>query len=223
MGTPVLIIGESGEGKSTSIATLPPEKTIVLNTENKDLPFEHSDKFTNKIMDSFKRLDATLDILMTEKGDKYEYVVLDSFTSATEIIERYSEFAFKGYDQWKNYNAMLREIIIKLKKLKQQVFVIAIPEQKDIGFNQTKLYARVKGKELKFGYIEKEFAIVLFTEPVFDDETGEVEDVQFAYRPNRNNTAKAPVGLFSEKPKNDCLFVANRIKEFYGRKEEETS
>ena len=222
--TPVLIIGESGEGKSTSFQHLPPKRTIVLNTENKDLPFKDSDKFVNKIMDSFKRLDATLDVLATDAGkDKYDYAILDSFTSATEIINRYAEFAFAGYDQWKNYNSMIVEIIIKLKKLPQQVFVVAIPEQKDIGFNQTKSYARVKGKELKYGHLEKEFAIVLYTNPSYDDESGEMTDVEFIYKPNKNNTAKAPVGLFSERPKNDALFVAEAIKAFYGRKEEQTS
>ena len=203
------------------ISTLPPERTIILNTENKDLPFEHADNYANKIMDSYKKLDGTLDALMTEAGRaKYDYVVLDSFTSATEIINRFAEFAFKGFDQWKNYNSMIVELIIKIKKLEQQVFVIAIPEQKDIGFNDYKAYARIKGKELKYGHLEKEFAIVLFTNVIYDDESGEMTDVELLYKPNRNNTAKAPVGLFRERPKNDALFIAEAIREFYGREKE---
>lgn len=234
--TPVLVIGESGEGKSSMfgevkdengkviIKGLPPELTLVLNTENKNLPFTNFHDFVNKVMDSYKKLDSTLDALNTEAGRaKYKYVVLDSFTSATEIINRYAEYAFNGFDQWKNYNAMIVDIIIKLKKLEQQVFVVAIPEQKDIGFNQTKSYARVKGKELKYGYLEKEFSIVLYTNVIYDDETGEILDVELIYKPNKNNTAKAPVGLFSKRPRNDASVIVKAIEEFYGREEEGVS
>ena len=235
MVTPVLIIGESGEGKSsmfgnvkddngkTIVEGLPPERTMIMNTENKSLPFDNFKDFNNKVIDSFKKMIGTLDALATPEGiAKYDYVVLDSFTSTTEIIERFAEFAFQGFEQWKQYNNMLREVIIKLKKLPQQVFVIAIPEQKDIGFNQTKSYARVKGKELKYGHLEKEFAVVLYTNVIYDEESGEMEDVELMYKPNKNNTAKAPVGLFKSRPKNDALIVAKALEEFYG-KEAETS
>ena len=236
MVTPVLVIGESGEGKSSMfgqvkddngniiINGLPPTRTCILNTENKSLPFDNFKDFHNKVMDTFKKLDGTLDVLMTPAGiEKYDYVVLDSFTSMTEIVERLAEYKFQGFDQWKNYNSMIRDTIVKIKKLPQQVFVIAIPEQKDIGFNQVKSYARVKGKELKYGHLEKEFAVVLYTNVLYDDDSGEMDNVELMYRPNKNNTAKAPVGLFKSRPKNDALIVAKALEEFYGTKEETTN
>jgi len=42
-----------------------------------------------------------------------------------------------------------------------------------------------------------------------------MDDVEMIYKPNRNNTAKTPVGLFTERPKNDMLEIAKKIKEFY--------
>ena len=39
MAESILILGESGTGKSTSIRTLPHEETFVLNVLNKPLPF----------------------------------------------------------------------------------------------------------------------------------------------------------------------------------------
>lgn len=250
MNVPVLIIGESGDGKSSAfgkvvdengkviIEGLDPSRTIILNTEVKPLPITNLSEFSNKIMDSYKKLNGTLDLLLKSgKGllvgeqeslnYKYDNVVLDSFTSMTEIINRYAEIAFNGFDQWKNYNSMIVEIIIKLKALKQQVFVIAIPEQKDVGFNSTKSYARIKGKELKYGHLEKEFAVVLYTNVVYDEESGEMIDVELMYKPNKNNTAKAPVGLFKTRPRNDASLVVKALKEFYkddsGREEKEPS
>ena len=43
MSCKVLIIGESGTGKSTSIRTLPPKETFIINVINKPLPFKSLD------------------------------------------------------------------------------------------------------------------------------------------------------------------------------------
>ena len=40
MGQGILIIAESGSGKSTSIETLNPKETFIINVANKPLPFK---------------------------------------------------------------------------------------------------------------------------------------------------------------------------------------
>ena len=213
---PVAIIGDSGSGKSSCLETLDPAKTCILNTENKPLPMRNFNQFGNVMMTDYKKLDATLTALLKpEMVEKYDTVVLDSFTSMCEITYRYCNKVYSGYEIWGQYNEMIGDIIIKLKKLKQQVFIIALPEQKAEAFGETKEYARIKGKELKYGYLEKELAIVLFTSPIYDDDTGEMLDVEMEYKPNKKNSAKAPRGLFEEKPKNDAQFIAEKIKEYY--------
>jgi len=214
---PVLVVGESGTGKSTSIAHLPPSETVILNTEIKALPMSNHDDFTVIDINSYKKLDQALRQIQSEKGDKFKYLVLDSFTSMTEIIDKYTSAVYNGYDIWKNYNLLIYDIINRLKQMKQQVFVLGIPEQKAENFNETKKYIRVKGNELKYGNIEKEFTIVLYTNPIFDDDTGEMEDVEFIYKPNKKNSAKSPVGLFSSRPKNDLLEVSKAINAFYAK------
>ena len=212
---PVLLVGESGTGKSTAIRTLPPEKTVVLNTELKAMPMQNHDEFKVVDINTYKVLDAALTYYSSDKGDKFDYIVLDSFTSMTEIIDRYTSAVYSGFDQWKNYNLLIYDVINRIKQMKQQVFVLGIPEQKEESFNEIKKYIRVKGKELKYGNIEKEFTIVLYTSPIYDEESGEMEDVEFIFKPNKRNSAKAPIGLFNERPKNDALFVSNKINEFY--------
>jgi len=216
--TPVLVVGDSGTGKSTMFQNLPPARTLVINTENKSLPFRNSDSFCQVVIHTYAELNSYLDMALSAEGEAaYDYVILDSFTSATEIINRYTEFAFRGFDQWKNYNSAIIDIIIKMKKMKQQLFVVSIPEQKDVNFNESKSYARVKGKELKYGFLEKEMAIVLFTNPIYDDESGEMEDCEMIFKPNRNNSAKCPAGMFDVRPKNDALMISDQIKAYYGR------
>jgi len=222
---PVAIIGDSGTGKSTLIETLPPEKTVILNTENKPLPMRNFNSFTNINITAYKKFEAILTELARTKlkdgeeilpKDKYDYVVIDSFTSLTEMIHRYSSAINTGYDIWAGYNDMIVDMLLKIKALPQQVFVIALPEQKAEQFGEVKEYARVKGKELKYGFFEKEFAVVLFTSPQYDDDSGEMEDVLMDFKPNKRNSAKAPRGLFKERPKNDALVIATAINEYYG-------
>lgn len=219
----VAIIGESGTGKSSSLENLPPDKTIILNAENKELPLSNFGKFKNIMVESYKKLDATLDALKTEEYKaKFDYVVLDSFTSTTEMVYTYSNKVYSGYEIWAMYNEMITALIKKIKVLPQQVFLIAIPEQKAESFGETKEFARVKGKELKYGFLEKELAIVLFTNPEYaleageDTEEGEMTEVYLDYKPNKRNSAKAPRKLFKGKITNDAMAISKAIDEFYG-------
>lgn len=212
----VVVIGDSGTGKSSLLETLPPERTVIINTENKPLPMRNFSKFKNFNITEWKQLDAMLTQLLTaEMEAKYDYIILDSFTSVVEIINRYCEKVYTGFEVWGNYNSMITDVIIRMKKLPQQTFAIALPEQKAEQFGETKAYARIKGKELKYGFLEKEVAIVLFTSPVYDDDTGVMTDVFMDYQPNKRNSAKAPRGMFTERPTNDALLIANKIEEYY--------
>lgn len=207
------IIGESGTGKSSMFETLPPDRTVFINTELKPLPIKNFNQFKNVMADSYKKIKGSIDQLT--KSDSYDYVVLDSFTSLTEIVNKYASTAFNGFEVWAQYNQMIVDTIWALKKLPQQVFIVALPEQKAMEFGETKSYARVKGKELKYGYFEKELAIVMFTNPQYDDDSGEMIDVLMHYKANKFNTAKSPRGMFNGDVHNDALAIAKGIDEYY--------
>ena len=48
MANAVIILGKSGTGKSSSIKTLNPKDTIILNVLGKKLPFKGSSSLYNK-------------------------------------------------------------------------------------------------------------------------------------------------------------------------------
>ena len=179
------------------------------------MPFPEHNKFKVVDVDSYTLLITVLDQLASEDGSKhFDYVILDSFTSLTEILEKWADANFNNYTVWREYNAAIMKVISRLKKLPQQVFVLGIPEYLDAEFGNSKQYLKVKGKELK-ATVEKEFSVVLFTSPMYNDDTGEMDDVEMVFKPNRNNSAKSPTGLFEVKPKNDYLAIANAVKTFY--------
>lgn len=213
MNVPVLIIGESGSGKSSSFRNLPPEETVILNTERKAMPFKGFNKFKNIDVSSVKAFNTVMNEL--KKDEKYKYVVVDSLTSLTEIVNKYTEVTFNGFEIWKQYNSHIYDALQTIKSLPQQVFITAIPEYLEKSLGEMKGYARVKGKELKYGSIEKEFAIVMWTHLV-EDEDGIVVDYQLSYSPNKHNSAKAPSEMMEGAVPNDAKIVSEKIQEYYG-------
>lgn len=210
---PVLIVGQSGSGKSSTFRNLDPAKTVVVNTERKPLPFKEFAKFKNVNISKYKDFVRLIDEL--QKNETYDVVIIDSFTSLTEIINKYCDTAFSGFDQWKAYNEAIQNALWSIKDLPQQVFITGIPEYLDAGAGEQKGYIRVKGKEHKYGGTEKEFSIVLWTKMI-ENEAGEIEDFQLSYKPSKYNTAKAPDGMFDGILPNDALLVMNAIDKYYG-------
>lgn len=81
----VLLIGDSGTGKSTSMRNLPLDKTIWLNTEKKSLPFKGQSKLhTNVILKDPDEMIEGMNWI--EEQDNVEYVVLDSFTMLMDMF-----------------------------------------------------------------------------------------------------------------------------------------
>ncbi len=208
---PVLLSGVSGSGKSSTFRNLDPKRTVIVNLENKALPFKGFREFKNINISSYKKFAQVMSEL--KKSEDYDYVVIDSFTSLTEIIHRYCELTFSGYEVWGSYNKMISESLLMIKDMKQQVFVTAIPEYYEVNFGEPKGFAKVRGKEWKHS-IEKEFAIVLWTHLVENDD-GEVIDYQLRYKPNRHNTAKAPNEMFDGELQNDAKMITDAIAEYY--------
>ena len=212
INVPVLICGESGSGKSSTFRTLDPQTTLIINTENKPLPFRSFGKFKNINVTRYKEFSQLMKELKSDK--KYKTVVIDSFTSLTEIVGRYTDTIFTGFEQWKQYNQLLQDALWGIKDLPQQVFMTGIPEYMESQPGETKGYIRVKGKELKFGGAEKEFAIVLWTK-LIEGEDGDIVDYHLNYKPSKHNSAKAPHEMFKGDLPNDALTISKAIQKYY--------
>ena len=212
MNVPVLVCGESGSGKSSTFRNLDPETTLIINTENKPMPFKSFGKFKNINATRYKDFAQLLKELKTDT--KYKVVVIDSFTSLTEIVGRYTDTVFTGFEQWKQYNQLLQDALWGVKDLPQQVFMTGIPEYMETSPGETKGYIRVKGKELKYGGAEKEFAIVLWTK-LIEGEDGDIVDYQLQYKPSKHNSAKAPHEMYSGELPNDAVVLMEKVNEYY--------
>lgn len=76
MANIAIILGKSGSGKSTSIKTLDPKETVVINTLKKRLPFKGSNALYNKENKNLFNVDNYSNIiaLLQNISDKAAYV-----------------------------------------------------------------------------------------------------------------------------------------------------
>ncbi len=214
INVPMLVIGPSGSGKSSSLRNLPPKKTVILNTERRPLPFRKFTQFKNININKYKDLKAKLKLLAGKEGEAYDYVVIDSMTSLLEIINKYSETVFSGYSIWSEYNSMVYDILQEIKELPQQVIATGIPEYLELEPGENKAFLKTKGKEWKYS-LEKEFSIVLHTHMTDDDE-GNITAYQFDTKPSKHTSAKTPDDMIKDRfIDNDIMLVDDAKNEYY--------
>jgi len=209
---PVLIVGQSGSGKSSSFRNLPPEKTVIVNCERKILPFKGFNKFKNVNVNKHK--DYTKLIKELKADQKYDYVIIDSLTSLLEISDKYCRTVYNGYDIYSKYNSIVYDLLQDIKDLPQQVFITGIPEYVETAPGETKAVVKTVGKAWKAS-IEKELAIVLHTNLV-DNEEGDITEYRLDTKPSKGTSAKSPDGMFSERfIENDVTIVSKAIDEYF--------
>jgi len=207
----ILIVGASGTGKSTSLRNLDPLTTIILNTEQKQLPFKAASKFKRQAMIS--ELDAFEKYFRDGiKKEDVKVLVIESFTALCEMIMVKARKLYTGFDIFNFYNDKVSEIL-RLSKT-ANCYVIFI------GHNQTESndtgvvwqYCKVEGQKLK-GTIEKEFVITLFTVPRYDDQ-GNIS-YEFVTGGDPTRPAKGPMEMFPQRMPNDLAEVIKLSEDYY--------
>ena len=122
MSNAILIIGESGTGKSTSIRTLPPEETFIINVLGKPLPFRGSNKKYVKVnasgvgnyfaSDNHQKIKDAITYVNNTRPD-IKYVVIDDFGYTITnsfmrkaLIKGFEKFTEMARDAWEILNAV---------------------------------------------------------------------------------------------------------------------
>jgi uncharacterized protein YbdZ (MbtH family) len=216
MGQGILIIAESGAGKSTSIETLDPTETFIINVANKALPFKgwrkkysiwSKDNPAGNMYDKAgpENIEACLKYI-SEKRTEIKTIVVDDFQymSSFEFFDKADE---KGYEKFTKIGAHLTRIARIPKDLRedlQNYFLTHAEESTDIE-GKRKFKAKTIGKMVDEKLtLEGLFSIVLFGKTKKNKE-GEIRYV-FETQTNGENTCKSPRGMF------DTLEIPNDLK-----------
>lgn len=225
MAQSVLIIAESGCGKSTSIESLNPKETFIINVANKPLPFKGWKKMYQPFdlisklgncanVSSPKDIEAVLKIINNERKE-IKNIVIDDFQymSAFEYFGRATE---KGFDKFTQMGAALAHIakIPILMRDDLMVFYLTHAEEATDLEGRRKVKAKTIGKLVDDKLtLEGLFSIVLFGK-VKKDKDGNMRYV-FETQNNGENTCKSPRGMFSSfEIQNSLQLVRDAIHEY---------
>jgi len=215
MATGILIIAESGSGKSTSIEGLNPKETFIINVANKPLPFKGwKSKYVtwtkeNPTGNLFEKanpesIEAALKYV-NDKRPEINTIVVDDFQymSSFEFFDKVDE---KGYEKFTKIGAHLAKIVRMPKDMREdlQIFFLTHAEEATDIEGKKKFKAKTIGKMVDEKLtLEGLFSIVLFGK-VKKNKEGEIRYV-FETQTNGENTCKSPRGMF------DTVEIANDL------------
>lgn len=226
MSNLVLVMGESGSGKSTSVKSLNPRETIVFNILGKRLPFKGSAanyNDENKNIFKIEKYDTILtylDSINTKKPEVKNIVIDDAiYIMRTEFFDRSKEVGFNKYNELADH---FRKIIAKCGSLRDDlnIFMLLHTESIEADGSIVGYKSSSVGKLLDKMYRpEENTAITLFAQPKFDDK-GKATYGFYTHKMKVNGIeipAKTPEGMFEEDwIPNDLGLVCKAMKEYYG-------
>lgn len=203
MAQKVLIIGESGTGKSTSMRNCNPDEIAVVNPVGKSLPFKgHFDTLDN-VTDARKIWKYMQEKI--EEGKKV--IVIDDFQYilAVPYMNRIKE---TGWDKYNDFGSNYFQLIDCCRLLPDDVIVVYMShlETLENGTTTVKLIGKLLREKIT---IEGLYSIVL--------RTGVNEGEYLFYTQNNGrDTVKSPLGMFpSYAIDNDLQYVIDKIRNYY--------
>lgn len=225
MSNLVLILGESGSGKSTSIKGLSPKDTVVLNVLGKRLPFKGSNASYNIDNRNLFNINEWQSIIryiesINKSAPHIKNIVIDDaiYIMRTEFFNRSKE---KGYEKYNELADHFRRIISTCASQRDDlnIFMFLHVETVEadgsiIGYKSSSV-----GKLLDKMYRpEENTAITLYAQPQFDDR-GVAKFGFYTHKMRVNGIelpSKTPEGMFEEDYiPNDLSIVVKAMQEYY--------
>lgn len=200
MGIPVLILGESGSGKSTSLRNFDPTEIGVFNVASKPLPFRKRLPVVNN---------ATYGtIIKTLSAPKLKtYVIDDSqYLLAFAAFDRAKEVGYQKFTDFALDFRALIDFVIKQTPPDVIVYFLHHTEHTDDGRTKAKTIGKMLDNQLT---VEGLFSIVLLCKT---DGTRHYFETQS----DGTTTAKSPLEMFDREIDNDLKMVDTTIREYWG-------
>lgn len=202
MAQKVLILGDSGTGKSASLRNFTPDEILVINAAGKPLPFKN--KFES-ITPRFEKL--TQDILKAMDETKKKVIVVDDaqYIMSFQYMRRIKE---NGWDKWNDIQGDFFNIIKACDYMPDDVIVYFLShlQRDDEGHEKIKTMGKMLDEKIT---IEGLFTTVLKTS---------VKDGQYFFLTQNSglDTVKSPIGMFpSYAIDNDLKYVDTKIRNYY--------
>lgn len=202
MGIPVLIMGETGSGKTYSIKSMNPDEVGIFSVEKGRLPFRGNFKVVPKANYGM------INKIFREPKLK-RYVIDDSqYLLVNDYFDRAKETGFQKFtDMALAFRNLVHDVNMKLP----DDVIVYFLHHTEFDTNSGRTKAKTIGKMIdSYLTLEGCFDIVLMT----GIENGEHF---FLTQSDGYNTCKSPEGMFPDnKIPNDLEYVDRMIREYWG-------
>ncbi|WP_458397853.1 AAA family ATPase [Anaerotignum sp.] len=206
MAQKVLILGDSGTGKSASMRNFTPDEVLVINSAGKPLPFRsHFETITPSFNTLTKDIMNALKIA-GEIGNKKVIVIDDvQYILSFPMMRRIKE---SGWDKWNDIQGDFFNIIQDCDDLPDDVIVYFLShlQRTDDGHEKIKTVGKMLDEKIT---IEGLFTVVLKTI---------VSDGKYYFQTQNSgmDTVKSPIGMFDTYAiDNDLKYVDTKIRNYY--------
>ena len=212
MAKTILIIGESGSGKTTSMRNLDPATTMYIDADGKGLSWKGWRKqyIDKKNYVNTQDADVVMQaLLQASKAEKVKTVVIDTLNSLMLQFEM-DRIHEKGFQKWIDLADGIFKLVIMANRIKREDLTIIFTGHSetitdDAGYTFTRL--KTNGRKLEKIVLESKFNIVLIAK-------GNQGKYIFETQAN-NSTAKSPMGMFDElEIENDITEVMKAMEEY---------
>lgn len=199
MGIPVLVMGESGAGKSCSMRNFNMEDLGVFNVASKPLPFRKKLQMANGV--GYTNIIASL-----KKATFKRYVIDDSqYLLAFEFFDKAKDTGYgKFTDLALNFKTLI-DFVIKETPNDCIVYFLHHTETSDNGKVKAKTIGKLLDEKLT---VEGLFSIVLLAKT-------DGKRYYFETQSDGFTTAKSPMEMFDREIDNDLAFVDKTIRDYY--------
>ncbi len=230
MSNTVLIIGQSGSGKSTSLRNLDPQSTFIINVLDKPLPFRGYKKSYHPIYslkdengvktgvtegnyyttDDWSSIVKTIDLINRTRPDITTLVIDDwQYILAYEFMRRVSEKGYEKFSElashgWQTINACL------MTRPSLTSFILAHSDVDNTGRSKCKTIGKMLDEKIT---IEGLFTTVLHSRVV---------DGQYLFQTQYDGEylAKSPMGMLEETlMPNDLQMVKEAVENYFNEEE----
>lgn len=216
MSNLVVILGESGTGKSTSLRNLDPKETYIVNVLNKPLPFRGYKNNYNRENKNYFECDKYTKILecldtINKARPHIKNIVIDDFTFLmnNEFMRRCKEGRFEKFVEMGS-NVFETLELCKTFRSDLYCYILCHTEKDHAGIIKPKTVGKMTADYVG---IAERVTIVLHTQIV---------DMQYKFLTQNDgvHVAKTPMDMFDDiYIDNDLAAIRQVIDDYYGEEE----
>ena len=200
MAVLVMIYGQSGTGKSTSLRNFTNDEVAVINVAGKPLPFRS--KLTTYDTDNYAKISSALGKIERKSIviDDATYLMVNEFMRTAKVA---------GYQKYTDMAVNFNSLVAQASQLANDkiVYFLGHSDLKDDGTEHFKTIGKMLDNYVT---VEGKFTIVLKTV---------VQDGKYYFSTHNSgqDTVKSPLGMFEDNyVDNDLKAVDAIIREYYG-------